>query len=201
MLCFGSLASDRRDPFSFWIFFRPRVTCQCLTCSHITPPSLHHVPSLPISLPLLILSGFMMRSSSRCRKLSFWLLLTLFVSIHSFSIRPAPSCPKVLIHSAKDNETKITKVPRGGWSIIPAGWNPFGYKVTAMGKEFLDFGGSLESDVGRFLASLKTKRKRRKAIKEQWLEIVRASKQGQSMRIYRDLDNLLNFCLRAGLIN
>lgn len=89
---------------------------------------------------------------------------------------------------------------RGGSYLIPSGWNPLGYKITSLGEEFLSYEGSLDSDVGRLLASLK-KRKSTRAIKDSWLEIVRVSKKGQSMRIYRMLDDLLQFCLKAGLID
>ena len=93
----------------------------------------------------------------------------------------------------------VSKVPRGG-GIIPAGCHPLGYMIAPLGEKFLDFNGSLESDVGRFLASLK-KRKSTSAIKEQWLEILRVSKSAQSMRIYRQLSELISFCLKAGFIN
>jgi hypothetical protein len=93
----------------------------------------------------------------------------------------------------------VQKIPRGGgWSL--AGWNPFGYKITALGERFLGFEGSLDSDVGRFLASLKN-RKTRAALKSQWVEIVKVSKTGQTMRIYRTLDDLIKFCLDAGFID
>jgi hypothetical protein len=73
--------------------------------------------------------------------------------------------------------------------------------VTDLGLEFIDkFEGCLDSDVGRFLASVKT-RKRFAEIKSQWLEIVRVSKTGQSMRIYKSLDDLINFCVKARLLD
>jgi hypothetical protein len=93
----------------------------------------------------------------------------------------------------------MVRIPRGG-GYIPAGWNPFGYFITPLGLTFLEFDGSLDSDVGRFLASLKSGRKKRSALKEQWLEIVRVSKTGQSMRILRRLDDLIDFCIKAGLL-
>lgn len=87
----------------------------------------------------------------------------------------------------------------GGW--IPAGYNPMGYKISALGETFLEFGETcLESDVGRFLASIKT-RKTLSTIQSQWLEIVRVSKKGQSMRVYRNLQALIEFCLAARLID
>lgn len=91
------------------------------------------------------------------------------------------------------------RLPRGGGLL--AGLNPFGYKITQLGQDFLDFDGSLDSDVGRFLASLKSSRKKRGVIKEQWVEIVRVSKSGQSMRILRTLDDLIAFCLSAGFLD
>uniref|UniRef100_A0A7S1D8N8 Uncharacterized protein n=1 Tax=Cyclophora tenuis TaxID=216820 RepID=A0A7S1D8N8_CYCTE len=94
----------------------------------------------------------------------------------------------------------VTKTPRGGWSIVPAGWNPFGYKITPLGEKFLSFEGSLDHDVGRLLSSLKT-RKRFSTLKAQWLEVLRNTKAGQSMRIYRILNDLVDFCLKAGLID
>jgi len=93
---------------------------------------------------------------------------------------------------------------RGGGlsSLVPAGYNPFGHKITPLGLQFLEkFDGSLESDVGRFLASMKTTRKRFDTIKSQWLEIVRVSKKGQSMRIYKNLQRLIDFCLAAKLLD
>lgn len=91
---------------------------------------------------------------------------------------------------------------RGGGGLIPAGYHPLGYKITELGERFLEFGTTcLESDVGRFLASVKTKRKTMSAIQTQWLEIVRVSKSGQSMRIYRSLQDLVDFCLAARLID
>ena len=86
-----------------------------------------------------------------------------------------------------------------GGSIL-SGWNPFGYGLTDLGTQFLSFEGSLDSDVGRFLSTFKSGRKRRTALKDQWLEILRVSKTGQSMRIYRLLDDLLNFCIHAGFL-
>ena len=100
----------------------------------------------------------------------------------------------------------LRQIPRGGAAAalnpFPSGYHPFGYGLTDLGKEFLSYDGSLESDVGRFLASLKTgKRKSAATMKEQWLEVVRVSKQGQSMRVYRKLDDLISFCLKAGFID
>jgi hypothetical protein len=88
---------------------------------------------------------------------------------------------------------------RGG-GLFPAGWHPLGYKITSVGEAFLSFDGSLDSDVGRFLGSLK-KRVTKNTLKAYWLEIVRVAKTGQAMRIYRQIDKLLQFCLSAGLIN
>lgn len=80
-------------------------------------------------------------------------------------------------------------------------YNPFGYALTDLGRQYLTFQGSTDSDVGRFLSTLKSGRKKETTIKEQWLEIVRISKQGQSMRVYRTLDDMIKFCLSAGFID
>ena len=106
--------------------------------------------------------------------------------------------------TAYTNDYSWKVVQRGGGlgvsSLIPAGYNPFGYQITELGQTFLEFGGSLDSDVGRFLASVKT-RKRFEAIKSQWLEILRVSKKGQCMRIYRSIEELIEFCLKAGFLD
>ena len=85
--------------------------------------------------------------------------------------------------------------------IIPGGWNPFGYKITALGEKYLEFPGSRETDVGRFVASIKSERKNLTSLKSTWLEIVRVSKSGQSMRIYRTMEDIIDFCLTAKLID
>ena len=87
---------------------------------------------------------------------------------------------------------------RGGG--ILAGWNPFGYKITQLGEEFLAFDGSLDSDVGRFLASVKTARKTEKTLKAEWLSIIKVSKKAQSLRIYRKMSELIALCLSAGFM-
>ena len=105
--------------------------------------------------------------------------------------------------TSSDNHQNINAVfviSRGGGWFFPPGWNPFGYKLTSLGEEFLKYDGSINSDVGRFLAGLK-QRKRFYKIKEQWLEILRVSKSGQSMRIYKQLNELIAFCLKANLID
>lgn len=91
-------------------------------------------------------------------------------------------------------------VPSGG-GLIPGGYNPFGYKITQLGEEFLKYDGSLDSDVGRLLSTLKSQRKTFKTLKDQWLEVVRVSQSGQSMRIYRLLQELVGFCVKAGLLD
>ena len=93
---------------------------------------------------------------------------------------------------------------RGGAALnpFPSGYHPFGYGLTDLGKRYLEFDGSLDSDVGRFLATLKGgKRKSADTMKEQWLEVVRVSKKAQSMRVYRQLDDLISFCLKAGFLD
>ena len=70
--------------------------------------------------------------------------------------------------------------------------------------QFLEFEGARECDVGRFLASFKSTltvgRKKRAAIKSEWLELVRFSKTAEASRIYQTLDDLLEFLLNAGFI-
>lgn len=106
------------------------------------------------------------------------------------------------VKSTSMKQTTITTVqnlPRGGgW--VPAGWNPLGYKLTALGDEFLSYQGSTDGDIGRFLSTLKT-RKRFADLKANWLEIVRVAKSAQSMRIYKKLEEMIAFCLKAGLID
>mmetsp|Transcript_18893 Transcript_18893/g.24299 ORF Transcript_18893/g.24299 Transcript_18893/m.24299 type:complete len:158 (+) Transcript_18893:131-604(+) len=92
---------------------------------------------------------------------------------------------------------KTAFIPRGGWF---EGLSPFGYKITESGEEFLRIDGCAESDLGRFLASLK-ERKQFKTLKKQWLEVLRVSKTGQSMRIYRKMEEFIKFCLNAGFID
>lgn len=137
--------------------------------------------------------GSNMRSS--CWKLCLLVLLSLWLATHS-----VPMALGRRQENKLNTPTMILQIPRGGWTVFPAGWNPFGYKMTKLGEEFLTFEGCRDCDVGRFLASLKG-RKSWKTIKDQWLEIVRVSKQGQSLRVYRGLETLLNFCLRAGFVN
>ena len=99
-------------------------------------------------------------------------------------------------------DAKTSSLRGGAINPFPAGYNPFGYSLTDLGKTYLEFEGSLETDIGRFLSTLKSgKRKSRDTMKEQWLEIVRVSKKGQSMRILRKLDDLIEFCLKAGFID
>ena len=100
---------------------------------------------------------------------------------------------------ASSGSEVLFRIRGGGW-IIPAGYNPFGYKITPLGVQFLSYDGSLDCDVGRFLASLKD-RKRFATLKGQWLEVLRVSKTGQSMRIYKNLQELVKLCLKMGLID
>jgi len=103
-------------------------------------------------------------------------------------------------HASFPSPFLLQQLRGGGLSTILAGYNPLGYGITDLGLQFLQFDGSLDSDVGRFLSTFKSGRKRKSVVKSQWLEIVRVSKQGQSMRIYRTLDDLLDFCVQAGFI-
>jgi hypothetical protein len=87
---------------------------------------------------------------------------------------------------------------RSWW--IPSGYHPYGYQITALGEEFLSFPGSLECDLGRFLASLKT-RKTTYALKNAWLEVIRNSKTAQALNVYKNIDRMLQYCLKAKLID
>ena len=87
---------------------------------------------------------------------------------------------------------------RGGAML--AGLNPFGYKISERGETFLEYEGSRDSDLGKLLSSLK-QRKTTSRIKSEWLELMRYSKTGQSVRIYKDLDAMLALLLKMGLID
>ena len=113
--------------------------------------------------------------------------------------------PRSILSTPKSNDKEtialvVDGLPRGGGWMVPSGWNPWGYKLTSLGEEFLSYGGSNDGDIGRFLASVKT-RKRLSEIKNNWLEVVRVAKTGQSMRIYKNLTAIIEFCLKAGLID
>ena len=86
---------------------------------------------------------------------------------------------------------------RGGGLL--SGMNPLGYKMTALGEQFLEFDGSRDSDLGRLLSSLKSS-KRHSSIKSEWLELMRFSKTGQALRVYKELDAFLAFLLQCGFI-
>ena len=136
------------------------------------------------------------------RIIVFWIVVAAMLSLQDVEVEGLKCDPVATL-----TNVDILTTPRGGAAAaalnpFPSGYNPFGYGLTELGKEFLAFDGSLESDVGRFLASLKSgKRKSAAVMKEQWLEVVRVSKQGQSMRIYRKLDELISFCLKAGFLD
>ncbi len=110
------------------------------------------------------------------------------------------SAPTISKSSSTVASNTVSCLSIRGGGFFPAGWHPLGYKITSVGETFLSFDGSLDSDVGRFLGSLK-KRVTKNTLKAYWLEIVRVAKTGQAMRIYRQIDKLLQFCLSAGLIN
>ena len=92
---------------------------------------------------------------------------------------------------------------RGGGSLF-AGMHPLGIKLTPLGERFLDLHDARESDLGRYLASLKGTlkmgRKTKINIKSEWLEVVRFSKTAEATRIYQSLEELYKFSLDAGLI-
>lgn len=104
-----------------------------------------------------------------------------------------------LFASSARTHSKVATTLRGG-GLIPAGYNPFGYKITELGEQFLSLEGSMDSDIGRFLSSLK-KRKTLASLRQNWLEVVKVAKTAQAMRITRKLDEYIAFCLAANLIN
>lgn len=104
--------------------------------------------------------------------------------------------------TTKKKTSIFEKISRGGASLIPAGYHPLGYKLTTLGTTFLSFDGSLDSDIGRFLSTFKSGKRRSKSdLKDILLEIVRVSKTGQSMRILRKLNDLIDFCLKVGFLS
>ena len=119
----------------------------------------------------------------------------------NFNFSSPPSQKVTSIGQSRTRNLLQTLQIRAGASWLPAGYHPYGYGLTELGLEFLKFEGSLDSDIGRFLASLKTGRKKQKVLKEQWIEVVRVSKTGQSMRILRTLDDLIAFCVKVGFID
>jgi hypothetical protein len=135
-----------------------------------------------------------------CNLIAFWFFFVAILSLQDVEVKGL-KCDA----STTCNHVDILSIPHGGAAALnpfPSGYNPFGYALTDFGKEYLAYDGSLDSDVGRFLSSLKSgKRKSASVMKEQWLEVVRVSKKGQSMRIYRKLDELISFCLKAGFID
>lgn len=126
-------------------------------------------------------------------------------SVASQIAHASKDCPDLSDNKSCDNCGRVSQPAcyriRGGANIFPAGWNPFGYKITNLGLDFLKYEGSLESDIGRFLKSLTNSRKTKETLKASWLEVVRVAKTGQSMRIYRQLDELIQLCLSAGFID
>ncbi|KAJ8600065.1 hypothetical protein CTAYLR_001868 [Chrysophaeum taylorii] len=102
-----------------------------------------------------------------------------------------------LLDGRTEEERRSALGVRGGGMLD--GYHPFGVIITDLGARFLEFEGSRDSDLGRLLSSIKH-RKRRATIKSEWLEIVRVSKSAQALRIYHDLDTLLNFLLAVGFL-
>ncbi|KAL3758181.1 hypothetical protein ACHAWU_004819 [Discostella pseudostelligera] len=96
------------------------------------------------------------------------LLLSLFtlakgnyrVGVGGFAASVSASSTSRNDNSVNANKSRNTYFlsARGGAAALnpfPEGYNPFGYNLTALGKTFLEFDGSLDSDVGRFLSTLK----------------------------------------------
>jgi hypothetical protein len=149
----------------------------------------------------LVSSAHHIAMTASLRKLAYFCFLFIAVVAGETSFAGKLSVTHLLQHSDTSSKLCSALSLRGGAWLVPAGWHPFGYKLTTLGDELLGFGGSLDCDVGRFLASLKAKRSTRTTMKDSWREIVRVSKTAQSMRVYRQLDELIAFCLKAGLID
>ena len=120
--------------------------------------------------------------------------------------------PRKQLHVMNNNPiswqvaTATEGIPRGGAAAFgfPAGWHPFGYALSELGERYLAFEGSRDGDVGKFLSSTlsgRKSRKTRKELRDYWREITRYSKKRQSMRIYRTIDDLIDFCLDAGFMD
>ena len=145
------------------------------------------------SFRLLLLSPFLMRlvtsTASRSRPLNA------VVHMEELSYRDQigqrPRSPEMILDL------------RGGGSLF-AGMHPLGIKLTPLGERFLELHDARESDLGRYLASLKGTlkmgRKTKINIKSEWLEVVRFSKTAEATRIYQSLEELYKFALDAGLI-
>lgn len=84
---------------------------------------------------------------------------------------------------------------------FPSGYHPLGYKLTKLGKIYLEFHGSNVSDVGLFLLTVKDGRRTIQSLKQEWKTIVRVTKRGDHMRILRKLPEIVQFCLSAGLVD
>ena len=144
-------------------------------------------------------------SLNNTKKIIIFLLITCIAIVNGLAQNEqydTKQCDKAYNHISEEKTNLFQKISRGGASLIPPGYHPFGYKLTVLGETFLSFDGSLDSDIGRFLASFKSgKRKTKSDLKDVWLEIVRVSKKGQSMRILRRLDEFIDFCLNAGFLN
>jgi hypothetical protein len=128
---------------------------------------------------------------------------------HHHSLDPAAAVgrAKLSFRNSEQHHHKVLLCLRGGGGAsagrswwIPSGYHPYGYQITALGEEFLSFPGSLECDLGRFLASLKT-RKTTYALKNAWLEVIRNSKTAQALNVYKNIDRMLQYCLKAKLID
>jgi hypothetical protein len=85
----------------------------------------------------------------------------IFVTILISSLLPTTTCIRTSSHygvtsvkTATSLDSEVVVALRGG--CIPSGYHPFGFKLTKRGEQYLQFEGSRDSDVGRFLSSLKS---------------------------------------------
>jgi hypothetical protein len=75
------------------------------------------------------------------------------------------------------------------------------FRITSMGKAFLEIDGPVQADTARFLSSFQSEESLTMAgMKSNWDLVVRVSRDAQSRRIRYNLELLINFCMEAHLI-
>ena len=76
------------------------------------------------------------------------------------------------------------------------------YRISSLGEEFVKIDGPVPADIGRFLTSILQAKDglSKLAIEENWETIVRLSGDTQSQRVLKKLDEIIEFCSKAKLI-
>lgn len=75
------------------------------------------------------------------------------------------------------------------------------YKLSKLGEKFLAIDGPGCGDTGRFLSFVASSESlAENEIRERWSEISRLSRDSQSDRIFRNMEDIMAFCLSSGLI-